>query len=165
MQYDQPHIQIEKALLQSDPVKHLIELLKTKDTCVEAALNLAEMADQRAVVPIFKQFKINQEEALSHALTHLNCAAIAREILELSLSVKKESQAHFLEILNGSVFSEQKAKILKVRLDKLRAVESISKVRGITNKRFLQCVQIHATILRPVVKPHNNVIKISNFNA
>lgn len=164
MHYDQPHIQIERALQQKDPVKALIELLPVKETCIEAALNLAEIADQRAVVPIFTQFKINKEEALSYALTHFNCAAIAKDLLDISITSRKEVQEHLLEILNGSVFSAQKAKNLQSRLERLRNIDKSSKVRGINNKRFLQCVEIHAAIIRSVVKPKNNVIKISNFN-
>lgn len=161
MLYDQPHILIEQALASKNSTKELIKLLAQEDTMVEAALNLAQTSEEKALKPIFDAFKRTKHPALSFALTHFNCTPIVKDILDISTTVTQESQEHFLTILNGTTFSNNLGKQIKNKITALVDKEKNSKVTFISNKSFLSSIFLNIDAIKQLVQKPNNIFYIN----
>lgn len=161
MLYDQPHILIEQALASKHSTKDLIKLLAQEETMVEAALNLAQNAEEKALKPIFETFKRTKHPALSFALTHFNCTSIAQDILDISTTVTQESQEHFLIILNGTTFSNNLGNKIQNKISTLVEKEKNSKVTFISNKSFLSSIFLNIEAIKQLVQKPNNIFYIN----
>ena len=154
MKYDQPHILIEKALDTHDCVLSLIKLLNNENTAIEAALNLSEIKDERALPFIVEKFKENKKIEFAYCLTQFNCENYLVDLVLMSFDLPLSHQQHMLEIINGTYLNKEQ--LLNVKNIIENKEQNTNNVISMTHKNFMKN-------LLSIYKLHEKNLKIKSY--